>query len=123
MPAGRVSSGTHLRLIQGLKSGWHSKALLERGTCMRVRQLRLLTLFMRTAWGRAIVLSLMLSACSFAASPLDSQVAPPASFPTRMASLFEQGPIDWKSFAPYVQHDQQSACTFPARVACGRGNG
>ena len=90
---------------------------------MRVRQLSLLILFMRTAWGRAILLSLMLSACAFAASPVDSQMVPPAIFTTRMASLFEQGPIDWRSFAPYVQHDQQSACTFPARIARGTEDG
>jgi len=40
-----------------------------------------------------------------------------------MASLFEQGPIDWRSFAPYVDHDQQSACAFPARFVRGRGDG
>ena len=90
---------------------------------MRVRQLGLLTLFIKTAWGRAALLCLMAGASAYAASPVDAQGAPPAIFPTRMASLFEQGPIDWKSFAPYVQHDQQNACKFPAEFARGGGNG
>jgi membrane-associated phospholipid phosphatase len=63
------------------------------------------------------------SACAFSASAVDLQSLLPAISPIQTAPFLQQGPIDWRSFAPYAQHDQQTACTFPARIARGGKDG
>jgi membrane-associated phospholipid phosphatase len=85
---------------------------------MRVRQLGLPAQFMRMGCAIAI-LCLMGSACAFSASSVNSLSAAPEFSPIQTIPRFEQGPIDWRAFAPYAQHEQQGASAFPATIARG----
>jgi len=85
---------------------------------MRVCQLTRIELFIgMVAW--AILLFSMVTSCAFAESPEEWQNLPAAISPIPIAPLFKEGPIDWKSFAPFVLHEQRSSWLFPAGLARG----
>lgn len=85
---------------------------------MRVRELTRMGHWVGI-WAGAIFLFTLVTSCAFAAPPELSQNSLSAFAPTPVASLFKQGPIDWKSFAPFVVHDQGSSWLFPASLARG----
>jgi membrane-associated phospholipid phosphatase len=68
-------------------------------------------------WARPILLGLMVSAGAFGASPGESPAAPSTFYNVTTRSLFQEGSIDWKSFAPYVQHPQLSNWAFSSEIA------
>ena len=66
-----------------------------------------------------VAVCLMASACAFAASPEDPQGGPTSKSPSPPVSIYEERPINWKSIAPDVYHDQRTIWTFPAKLARG----
>jgi membrane-associated phospholipid phosphatase len=72
---------------------------------------------------RLILLCLLVSVCAHGASPDEFPTAF-SKFPiVSSASLFQQGPVDWKSFGPYVQHQQPCLWAFPAALVRGKDGG
>ena len=63
-----------------------------------------------------VLLCMFLGTCTFAASPEDVQSIAPSLSSSSVRKLFQDGPIDWKSFAPYSE-PSEPALSSSARLA------